>query len=88
MEIELSEQAMAWVREQVASGRFSSESELFMAALRIMAAFEAGELPKLESLRRDVAAGLAELDAGLGEPWDVEQIKTEGRRRLLARSEA
>ena len=84
MEIELSEQANAWVREQVASGRFSSESELFAAALEVLVAWEAGEIEKLAALRRDVALGLAEEPAGFDEPLDIDEIEAEGRRLLEA----
>ena len=39
----------------------------------------------IDELRRQIAIGIDELDRGLGEPWDPEEIKAEGR-RLLAES--
>lgn len=83
MKIELSDKAEAWVRAQVASGRFGSEAELFAAALEVLAAWEAGEIEKLAALRREVAAGLAEDEADF-EPLDIDEIEAEGRRLLEA----
>jgi hypothetical protein len=34
-----------------------------------------------------VKLGIEELDRGLGAPWDVEEVKAEGRARLKARRE-
>ena len=81
MNIELSAKAEAWVLEQVASGRFACESELFQAALEVLAALEAGEIEKLAALRRDIAIGLAEDEADF-EPLDIDDIEAEGRRLL------
>jgi hypothetical protein len=39
-------------------------------------------------LRRDIAAGLAELEAGQGTDLDIEAIKAEGRRILERQSVA
>lgn len=81
MRIDLSDSAAAWVRQQVASGRFASEAELIQAALEVLAAWEAGEIEKLASLRREIARGLSE-DAEEFAELDIAEIEAEGRRLL------
>lgn len=84
MNISLPADAIAWMREQVAAGRYNSADDLVLAALRVLAARDSGQLEKLETLRRDVMVAIAELDAGLGEPLDIDEIEAEGRRLLDA----
>ena len=39
----------------------------------------------IEDLRRELEIGIRELDAGLGQPLDVEDVKRRGRERLAKR---
>ena len=39
----------------------------------------------IEELRRELEIGIRELDAGLGQPLDVEDVKRRGRERLAKR---
>ena len=39
----------------------------------------------IEDLRRELEIGIRELDAGLGQPLDVEDVKRRGRERLAER---
>lgn len=73
------------VAQMVQDGTFHSTEEAVNHAVEILAdqrRFIANHLP---ALREAVAQGVAELDAGEGEPWDSEEIKREGRRLLAAR---
>lgn len=88
MEIKLNARFQAFIREQVEAGLYESPDEMVRDALRLLEREREDRLAKFESLRRDIGVGLAELDAGLGEPWDPEEIKAEGRKRRALRSRA
>jgi antitoxin ParD1/3/4 len=84
MNVTLSAKTEAWIRQQLAAGRYTSEAELVAAAIELLAAWESGELGKLEALRRDIAVGLAEEEAGYDDRLDIDRIEAEGRRLLEA----
>jgi len=48
-----------FVREQVASGRYSNVSEVIRAGLRLLEEHEAEQAAKLQALREAIAVGLA-----------------------------
>ena len=52
------------VRERVASGAYSSSSEVLREALRLIEARDQWLAVQREAFRRDVEAGLAQLDRG------------------------
>jgi putative addiction module CopG family antidote len=68
------------VRELVESGRFKSPAEAVHAALALLHDDVSLELD--DQLREHVAAGIRELDNGLGEPWDAEAVKAWLRARV------
>jgi antitoxin ParD1/3/4 len=88
MEVKLNRRFAEFVREQVEAGLYDSAEEMVRDALRLLERAHQARLAKLEALRREVDVGLAELDAGQGEPWDPEAIKQDGRRRRSARDGA
>ena len=69
------------VQALVESGRYSSASEVVRDGLRLLEEREATRTARLEALRRDLDAAL---ESGPTEPWSVEDIKAEGRRRKAA----
>lgn len=71
-----------FVRELVDSGRYASVSEVLRVGLRLMEEREQTREAGLEWLRAELAKGF---DGPL-EPWDIEDIKREGRRILAARA--
>jgi antitoxin ParD1/3/4 len=75
----LGEHYETFVRELVASGRYASASEVLRDGLRLLEEQEQLYQLRLEALRKEIQIGLDSGDAG---PWDVEDIKAEGRRRL------
>jgi antitoxin ParD1/3/4 len=81
MNVNLSPQLEAMVKAKVASGRYTSASEVVREALRLMEQQEQLRLLQFEQLRRDIQDGLAS-----GEPvaWNPEAIKAAGSQRLRA----
>ena len=79
MNVNLSPQLEAMVRAKVASGRYTSASEVVREALRLMEQQDQLRLLQFEQLRRDIQDGLASPEA---EAWNPKAIKAEGRRRL------
>jgi antitoxin ParD1/3/4 len=76
-----------FVQQEVASGRYRSAEEVVADGLRLL------REQKLYDLRKDIAAGLAQLDRGEGIELEDEQsvraffddIKLRGRQRLAAK---
>lgn len=72
----------AFIKAQLATGRYNNVSEIVREGLRLLEDQEALRAMKLERLRADLQAGL---DSGSATPLDMEEIKAEGRRLLAAR---
>ena len=85
MNINLSQQLENMVRQKVASGLYTSASEVVREALRLMEEQDRFRAVKLEQLRQDIREGL---NSGEPTPWDAEEIKREGRARLALRKTA
>lgn len=83
MNVNLSPQLEEMVRRKVASGLYTSASEVVREALRMMEAQDQQRAAKLEQLRQDIGEGL---DSGEPTPWDAAEIKREGRQRRAASS--
>lgn len=85
LNVDLTPQLEEMVRQKVASGLYTSESEVICEALRLMQEQDRVRAAKLEQLRQDIRDGL-----NSGEPasWDSEEIKHEGRSRRAARLNA
>ena len=78
MNITLSPDSEQYLREQLALGRFPSAEAAVSEALRRMCEFER----KLDELRRDIGAGIAQADTGLTVDFNeatLERIKTKAR---------
>ena len=78
--INLTPQLEAMVRDKVASGRYGSASEVVREALRLMQEHDQLREIKLEQLRTDIRAGIVSGSAG---ELDVAAIKRKGRERLV-----
>jgi len=79
--VNLGPQLEDMVRQKVASGLYTSASEVVREALRLMEAQGPLNVAKLDPLRQDIREGL---DSGEPTPWDAEAIKREGRQRRTA----
>lgn len=77
--INLTPQLEALVREKVASGLYNSASEVVREALRLLEQQDQLRAIKLEQLRQDIREGIESGPAG---ELDMEAIKLRGRERL------
>lgn len=78
MNVNLTPQLENLVRSKVASGLYTSASEVVREALRLMDEQDRLRGAKLEQLRGDVHQGLG---SGPSEPWDAEAVKRKARAR-------
>ena len=79
--VALSPEMAQLAHELVKSGQFSSAAEAVHGALLLLRDQPLDDVADIAELRQDVAVGLAQRDAGLGEPWDVEAVKDRLRAR-------
>jgi len=89
MNVSLTKELEEFVNRKVASGRYTSASEVVREALRLLEERDRLRQVRLEELRRDLAVGMEQLDRGEYTVYDknslgrlVEDVKTEGRERL------
>jgi antitoxin ParD1/3/4 len=82
MNINLTPQLEKLVRRKVATGRYNSASEVVREALRLMEAQEQLRAAKLERLQRDIREGV---ESGPATAWNAEEMRRQGRVRLVAR---
>jgi len=85
MNVSLSPQLEAMVKAKVASGLYTSASEVVREALRLMDQQDQMVSLKLQQLRLDIQEGL-----NSGEPttWNADEIKQDGRKRKASRRSA
>jgi len=83
MNINLTPQLEQLVRQKVSSGLYNSASEVVRESLRLMEAQDRSRAVKLEQLRQEIRQGL---ESGPATPWNVQEMKRAGRKRLAARS--
>jgi antitoxin ParD1/3/4 len=83
MNINLTPQLEELVRSKVASGMYTSASEVVREALRLMDEQDRLRAVKLEQLRKDIRQGLA---SGPSQTWSAEEAKREGRARQARKS--
>jgi antitoxin ParD1/3/4 len=76
MNINLSPQLEELVRQKVASGLYTSASEVVREALRLMEEQDRLRALRLDQLRQDIHEGLA---SGPARAWTPEEVKLEGR---------
>jgi antitoxin ParD1/3/4 len=78
MNVNLTPQLEELVRAKVASGMYTSASEVVREALRLMDEQDRLRAAKLEQLREDIRQGL---DSGPSETWSAEEAKRQARAR-------
>ncbi len=81
MNVNLTPELEILVRRKVASGMYTSASEVVRDALRLMEEQDQMRAVRLDQLRQDVRKGL---ESGPTAPWDPETIKQQGRARRAA----
>jgi antitoxin ParD1/3/4 len=83
MNINLTPQLEEMVRQKVASGLYTSASEVFREALRLMEGQDRVRAVKLDQLRQDIQDGL---NSGRATPWSAKRTKQAGHTRRAARA--
>jgi antitoxin ParD1/3/4 len=78
MNVALSPDLAALIDKKVKSGCYASASEVVREALRLL---EERDLVRDVRMKRLVEAGVAELDAGLATPLDMQNVKARARER-------
>ncbi|MBL4868699.1 MAG: type II toxin-antitoxin system ParD family antitoxin [Pseudomonadales bacterium] len=79
MNISLTPQLERYVKQKVDTGMYNSVSEVMREALRLLEERDALKEIKMEALRRDIKAGIDELDRGEGTPLSMDNIKAKAR---------
>ncbi len=87
MNVYLGETFDKFVGELIASGLYQSQSEVLREGLRLLKEREDLRQLRLKELRQEIQKGLDSLARGEGTPFDAEEIKAEGRKKLAARQE-
>ncbi|BAC90475.1 type II toxin-antitoxin system ParD family antitoxin [Gloeobacter violaceus] len=85
MNVNLTPQLEEMIRQKVASGLYTSASEVVREALRLMDEQDRLRAVKLEQLWQDIRDGL---QSGPPTLWNAEEIKQEGRKRRAGRTAA
>ena len=83
MNVNLTPQLEELVRSKVASGMYTSASEVVREALRLMDEQDRLRAAKLEQLREGIRHGL---NSGSSQTWSAEEAKREGRARRARKS--
>lgn len=78
MNVNLTPQLEELVRSKVASGMYTSASEVVREALRLMDEQDRLRLAKLDQLRTDIHQGL---NSGPSKAWNAAEVKREARGR-------
>jgi antitoxin ParD1/3/4 len=83
MNVSLTPELERLVNDKVASGLYTSASEVIREALRLLKGQdEVRRLLSMQELRRDIAAGLDQLDRGQSAALDMAAIKAKARKRV------
>ncbi|MFH0789090.1 MAG: type II toxin-antitoxin system ParD family antitoxin [Pseudomonadota bacterium] len=85
MNVNLTPHLEDMVKQKVASGLYTSASEVVREALRLMEDQDQMRAAKLEQLRQAIHDGL---NSGEPVPWNPEGIKKTGRLKRTARANA
>lgn len=83
MNISLTPHLEDMIREKIASGSYTSASEIVREALRLLEQADELRALKLQKLREDVREGL---DSGPATAFEVREIKRAARQRKSAKS--
>jgi antitoxin ParD1/3/4 len=82
MNVSLPPELERLVNEKVASGLYDSASDVVRDALRLLRERDEVRSLALTELRKDVMAGIEELDRGESAVLDIAAIKAQARRRI------
>lgn len=86
MNVNLTPELEAFVRDKVSSGRYNSSSEVVRDALRLFEEQDRIREMKLELLRKEVQKGIDQLEAGEVSEMMMEEVKRLAREQLKGKS--
>jgi putative addiction module CopG family antidote len=64
---------LQFIQRSLETGEYASEGDVVVAGMRALCEVK----QRHQSLRDDIQAALAEIDAGQAEPWEIDGIKAE-----------
>ena len=76
----LAPEIAAIVEEKVRSGEYHSANEVVREGLRLLEERDHLRQMRLDQLRKEIAVGIRQADAGESVPLDMEAIKAEGQK--------
>lgn len=82
MDLALRPDLQKYVEDKLKAGQYASLRELVEEALLVLREQERSSPAELEELRNELRAGVEASERGETAPWNPEEIKSEGRRRL------
>jgi len=88
MNVSLTPQLEELIKKKLKSGLYNSASEVIREALRLLEEQDRLKEMKLEELRKEVRAGIKQLDQGKSKALDksaAERIKASGRKMLRSK---
>ena len=88
MNVSLTDELAQFVQSQVESGMYYSASEVIRDGLRLLKERDMLRQIKIEELRKEIKKGIDSLETGESVPFDVEEIKAEGRKRIAKKRKA
>ena len=86
MNVSLTPELERQIEQRVASGQYTSASEVMREALRLFFRYDESRNQEIELLNRRIAEGLAQLDRGEGIP--AEEARRQTKERIAARRKA
>ncbi len=86
MNVSLTPELERQIEQRVASGQYTSASEVMREALRLFFRYDESRNQEIELLNRRIAEGLAQLDRGEGIP--AEDARRQTKERIAARRKA
>ena len=86
MNVSLTPELERQIEQRVASGQYTSASEVMREALRLFFRYDESRNQEIELLNRRIAEGMAQLDRGEGIP--AEDARRQTKERIAARRKA
>ena len=83
MNVSLTPELERQIEQRVASGQYTSASEVMREALRLFFRYDESRNQEIERLNRRIAEGLAQLDRGEGIP--AAEARRQTKERIAAR---
>lgn len=82
MNVSLTNELESYVKTKVATGMYTSVSEVMREALRLMSERDTVQAATLAALKQDINEGIMSIERGEAKPLDIDAIKAQGRVRL------